>query len=311
MNLPSFSATSPTPLTLESLSQRINEVIGVPFDLEGSEVVIGVSIGIAIAPTNANDGVELLKAADLALFRAKSDGRGTYRFFEYTMDGRVEARQALERDLRKALMLDEFVLHYQPIIKLQSGQISGFEALIRWNHSARGLILPAEFIPFAEETALIVPIGEWVLRQACAEAAKWPNDVRVAVNLSPVQFRRLDLCQTVADALKCSGLTAHRLALEITESVLLRNQETTLETLRQLRALGVSIVMDDFGTGHSSLSYLRNFPFDKIKIDRVFVHDLSSKKIPERSSGRWRNWRAASGWKRPARASRPKVNPTS
>jgi diguanylate cyclase (GGDEF)-like protein len=262
----------------DSLSERIIEVIGMPFDLEGSQVVIGVSIGIAIAPTDATDGVELLKAADLALFRAKSDGRGTYRFFEYTMDGRAEARRALERDLRKALMLDEFVLHYQPIIKLHSGQTSSFETLIRWNHPEHGLIPPAEFIPFAEETGLIVPIGEWVLRQACAEAVKWPSDVGVAVNLSPVQFRRHDLCQTVADALATSGLAAHRLALEITESVLLRNQETTLETLRQLRALGVVMVMDDFGTGHSSLSYLRNFPFDKIKIDRVFVHNLSSKK---------------------------------
>jgi diguanylate cyclase (GGDEF)-like protein len=266
------------PADTKSLCERVVEVIGTPFDLDGGQVVIGVSIGIAVAPTDATNGVELLKAADLALFRAKTDGRGTYRFFEYAMDGRVEARHALERDLRKALMLDEFVLHYQPVVHLQSGGISGFEALIRWNHPERGLIPPAEFIPFAEETGLIVPIGEWVLRRACEEAVKWPDNVSVAVNLSPVQFRRLDLCQTVSDVLRSSGLTARRLGLEITESVLLRNQETTLETLHQLRALGVKLAMDDFGTGHSSLSYLRNFPFDKIKIDRVFVRGLSSKK---------------------------------
>jgi predicted signal transduction protein with EAL and GGDEF domain len=266
------------PADTKSLCERVVEAIGTPFDLDAGQVVIGVSIGIALAPTDATNGVELLKAADLALFRAKTDGRGIYRFFEYNMDGRVEARRALERDLRKALMLDEFVLHYQPVVHLQSGGISGFEALIRWNHPERGLIPPAEFIPFAEETGLIVPIGEWVLRQACEEAGKWPDNISVAVNLSPVQFRRLDLCQTVSDVLASSGLTARRLGLEITETVLLRNQETTLETLRQLRALGVKLAMDDFGTGHSSLSYLRSFPFDKIKIDRVFVRGLSSKK---------------------------------
>ena len=190
-------------------------------------------------------------------------------------------------------MLDEFVLHYQPVVHLQSGGISGFEALIRWNHPERGLIPPAEFIPFAEETGLIVPIGEWVLRRACEEAVKWPDNVSVAVNLSPVQFRRLDLCQTVSDVLRSSGLTARRLGLEITKSVLLRNQETTLETLHQLRSLGVKLAMDDFGTGHSSLSYLRNFPFDKIKIDRVFVRSISSKKNSVPSSARSPSSRAA------------------
>jgi diguanylate cyclase (GGDEF)-like protein/PAS domain S-box-containing protein len=265
------------PAETRSLSERVVGVIGRPFDLDGHQVVVGVSIGIALAPTDGADGVELLKAADLALLRAKTDGRGTYRFFDSALDGRIQARQALERDLRKALLQDEFVIHYQPLVNVKSEEISGFEALVRWNHPERGMIAPAEFIPFAEETGVIVPIGEWVLRQACKEAAGWPSGVSVAVNLSPVQFRELDLCQAVRDALARSGLSADRLELEITESMLLRNQASTLETLRQLRALGVRIAMDDFGTGHSSLSALRTFPFDKIKIDRCFVHDLLSK----------------------------------
>jgi EAL domain-containing protein (putative c-di-GMP-specific phosphodiesterase class I) len=194
------------------------------------------------------------------------------------MDQRMQARRALELDLRKAIANDEFVLHYQPLVNLQAEQICGFEALIRWNHSERGMIPPADFIPFAEETALIVPIGEWVLRTACEEASKWPSDVRIAVNLSAVQFRTPNLYEIVANALSRSNLTARRLELEITESVLLLNQASTLETLRQLRALGVRIAMDDFGTGHSSLSYLRCFPFDKIKIDCSFIHDLPTKK---------------------------------
>jgi diguanylate cyclase (GGDEF)-like protein len=261
----------------KALGERIVEVIARPFDLGDHQVVVGVSIGIALAPTDATDAVELLKAADLALFRAKENGGSSCRFFEREMDGRIQARQALERDLRKALLHDEFVVHYQPLVNLESKQTSCFEALVRWNHPERGMISPAEFIPFAEETGLIVPIGEWVLRQACKQAAGWPSTVSVAVNLSPVQFRELDLCQTVSDALACSGLPADRLELEITESMLLRNQAATLETVRQLRALGVRIAMDDFGTGHSSLSALRNLPFDKIKIDRCFVHDLLSK----------------------------------
>jgi diguanylate cyclase (GGDEF)-like protein len=266
------------PAAARILSERVIKALARPFDLDGHQVVIGVSIGIALAPADAHDGVELLKAADLALLRAKTDGRGTYRFFESAMDKGIQARRALESDLRKALLHEEFVVHYQPLVNLQSGQISGFEALIRWDQPERGMVLPGDFIPFAEETALIVPIGEWVLRQACKEAAGWPSAVSVAVNLSPVQFRELDLFQTVSDALARSGLAANRLELEITETALLRNQETTLETVQQLRALGVRIVMDDFGTGHSSLSNLRQFPFDKIKIDRSFVRDLASKK---------------------------------
>ena len=215
--------------------------------------------------------------ADIALFRAKADGRNMYRFFDSAMHGEIQARQALERDLRRAVLQKEFVVHYQPLVNLESGQIIGFEALIRWNHPERGIIDPADFIPFAEETGLIVPIGAWVLREACEEAARWPDDISVAVNLSPVQLREIDLCQTVSNALARSGLAASRLELEITETMMLRNQVVTQETLRKLRALGVRIAMDDFGTGHSSLSTLRTFPIDRIKIDRSFVHDLLSK----------------------------------
>jgi diguanylate cyclase (GGDEF)-like protein len=261
-----------------SLLERIIEVGGAPFDLDGHQVVIGVSIGVAVAPADAADPDQLLKNADMALYRAKVEGRGIYRFFEPEMDARMQARRALELDLRKAIVKGEFELYYQPLVDLASEQISGFEALIRWNHPRHGLMLPADFIPLAEETALIVPIGEWVLRQACAEAAKWPSAVRVAVNLSSVQIRSRGLSQTVSNALACSGLASDRLQLEITESVLLLDSESTLDTLHELRALGVRISMDDFGTGYSSLSYLRSFPFDKIKIDRSFVHGLSSNK---------------------------------
>jgi len=259
-----------------ALAARLIETVSAPFDLDGDEVVIGISIGIAIAPTDATDADRLLKNADMALYRAKADGRGTYRFFEPKMDALLQARRSLEIDLRKALVNGEFELYYQPLVNLVSQEISGFEALIRWNHPKRRLVAPLEFIPLAEETGLIVPIGEWVLRQACSEAVKWPSHVSIAVNLSPAQFRMRNLFQMVMSALAQSGLTARRLELEITESVLLMDNDTTLETLHQLRNLGVRISMDDFGTGYSSLSYLRSFPFDKIKIDRSFVHGLAS-----------------------------------
>jgi diguanylate cyclase (GGDEF)-like protein len=260
------------------LAARLFEVASAPFDLDGHQVVIGVSIGIAIAPTDAVDPDQLLKNADLALYRAKMDDRGTYCFFEAGMDALLQARRALELDLRKALVNREFELYYQPLVNLEKEEITGFEALIRWNHPVRGLVAPIEFIPLAEETALIVPIGEWVLRQACAEAVKWPGEISVAVNLSPAQFRMRNLSQMVMSALAQSGLPPQRLELEITESVLLLDSESTLEILHQLRNLGVRISMDDFGTGYSSLSYLRKFPFNKIKIDRSFVHDLASNK---------------------------------
>jgi EAL domain-containing protein (putative c-di-GMP-specific phosphodiesterase class I) len=216
-----------------------------------------------------------LKNADLALYRAKTDGRGIYRFFEPEMDALMQKRRALELDLRRALVNSEFELYYQPLVNLESGDVSGLEALLRWNHPERGVVSPLEFISLAEETELIVPIGEWVLREACQEAVKWPDNIRIAVNVSPVQFKS-ELALAVISALARSGLNAQRLELEITESVLLFNGETTLATLHQLRGLGVRISMDDFGTGYSSLSYLRSFPFDKIKIDRSFVHNLAS-----------------------------------
>jgi predicted signal transduction protein with EAL and GGDEF domain len=255
---------------------RIIETISAPYDLEGHHVVIGVSIGAAVAPTDATESDKLLKSADMALYRAKADGRGMYRFFEPEMDARMQARRALEVDLRRAFLNGEFEVYYQPLVNVKKELICGFEALIRWNHPERGMISPADFIPLAEETGLIVPIGEWVLRQSCEEAAKWPNDISIAVNLSAAQFKTPGLSQVVFNALTHSGIAAGRLELEITESVLLFNSKSTLETLHQLRALGVRISMDDFGTGYSSLSYLRSFPFDKIKIDQSFVHELST-----------------------------------
>jgi diguanylate cyclase (GGDEF)-like protein len=259
-----------------ALAARLNEVVGAPFDLDGHQVAVGVSIGIAVAPADASDPDQLLKNSDMALYRAKADGRGTYRFFEPEMDAAMQKRRTLELDLRKALVNGEFELYYQPLITLETSEVSGFEALLRWNHPERGLVPPLDFIPLAEETELIVPLGEWVVRQACREATRWPNDIHVAVNVSPIQFKARNLVQIVMGALAQSGLPAQRLELEITESVLLLNGESTLATLRQLRELGVRISMDDFGTGYSSLSYLRSFPFDKIKIDRSFVQDLDS-----------------------------------
>jgi diguanylate cyclase (GGDEF)-like protein/PAS domain S-box-containing protein len=260
-----------------ALAARLIEEIGCPFDLDGHQVSIGISVGIALAPGDADGSDELLRNADMALYRAKAEGRGTYRFFEAEMDRLMQARRILELDLRKAIVNNEFVVFYQPLIKLQTEEICGFEALVRWNHPLRGLVPPLDFIPLAEETGLIVQIGEWVLRNACAEAAKWPKDIRVAVNLSPSQFKVGNISQMVVSALAHSGLEAARLELEITESVLLFDNAATLETLHQLKNLGVRISMDDFGTGYSSLSYLRSFPFDKIKIDRSFVHELERK----------------------------------
>jgi predicted signal transduction protein with EAL and GGDEF domain len=245
-----------------------------PITIDGHQMQIGVSIGIALAPTDSTEADQLLKSADLALYRAKAEGRGTYRFFEHEMDARMQARHALELDLRHAVATSAFELHYQPIVDLETNDVSGFEALLRWNNPVRGQMPPLDFIPLAEETGLIVPIGEWVLHEACAQAARWPQHIRIAVNLSAVQFKTPNLVRTVVDALSSSGLAANRLELEITESVLLHDSDATLATLHQLRELGVSISMDDFGTGYSSLSYLRKFPFDKIKIDQSFIREL-------------------------------------
>jgi diguanylate cyclase (GGDEF)-like protein/PAS domain S-box-containing protein len=260
-----------------SLASRIVEEISAPYDVGGHQLVIGVSVGISLAPDDGRNPDELLKKADLALYRAKADGRGTYRFFEAGMDARAQARRLLELDMRAALPRGEFEMHYQPIRDVAAETIVACEALVRWRHPMRGLIPPGNFIPLAEETGLIIQIGEWVLRTACRDAAAWPNDIGVAVNLSPVQFKNPNLVLQVMNALAQSGLPAHRLELEITESVLLQNSEATLSTLHALRGNGVRISLDDFGTGYSSLSYLRSFPFDKIKIDRSFVEDVTSR----------------------------------
>jgi diguanylate cyclase len=247
-----------------------------PFDLDGEGMVIGVSIGIAIFPADGGDAEALLRNADTALYRAKADGRGTYRMFEPAMDARLRARRALEYDLRQALAQQQFELHYQPQAETRSNRVTGFEALIRWRHPQRGVIPPGEFIPLAEGTGLIVPLGEWVLRTACAAATGWPQHVRVCVNLSPVQFARGGLAELVDEVLRAHCLAPARLELEITEGVLIKDSEQALQTLHQLKALGVRISMDDFGTGYSSLSYLQRFPFDKIKIDQSFIHALES-----------------------------------
>ncbi|MEH2486904.1 bifunctional diguanylate cyclase/phosphodiesterase [Bradyrhizobium sp. AZCC 2230] len=260
-----------------ALAGRLVEVISAPYEIDDHQIVIGVSIGISLSPQDGSNPDELLKNADLALYRAKADGRGTYRFFETGMDARAQARRLLEMDMRAALQRDEFQPYYQPIRDVASDRVVAFEALLRWNHPLRGLISPLNFIPLAEETGLIIQLGELVLQSACADAATWPDDIGVAVNLSPVQFKNPNLIASVTEALEKSGLAARRLELEITESVLLQNSEATLTTLHDLRAMGVRISLDDFGTGYSSLSYLRSFPFDKIKIDRSFVSELATR----------------------------------
>jgi diguanylate cyclase (GGDEF)-like protein/PAS domain S-box-containing protein len=258
------------------LSNRLLEAIGDPFLLDGHSVVIGASIGIAMAPGDGDESEKLLKNADMALSRAKNDSRGTFAFFEAGMDARAQSRRKIEIDLRDAIHNGVLRPYYQPLVDLATGRITGFEALVRWPHAERGMISPAEFIPVAEETGLINSLGSLMLRRACIDAATWPDDVRVAVNLSPLQFRVGNLLSLVMDALTQSGLPARRLELEITETLLLEKSSQVLATLHALRALGVRISMDDFGTGYSSLSYLRSFPFDKIKIDQSFVRDLGS-----------------------------------
>jgi diguanylate cyclase (GGDEF)-like protein len=261
----------------QALARRIVDLIGRTYMVEGHLLTIGASVGVALAPEDGTDADRLLKNADLALYRAKLDGRGTYRFFEPEMDARMQARRKLELDMRQALARREFQLHYQPQLQLESGRLIGCEALIRWRHPERGLVSPVDFIPLAEEIGLIVPIGEWVIRQACRDAMTWPDPMSVAVNVSPAQFKSDRLVETIISALATSGLPARRLEVEITEGVLLQENAKTLQTLHRLRELGVRVSMDDFGTGYSSLSYLRSFPFDKIKIDRSFVKDLASK----------------------------------
>ena len=269
---------SANPAEITTLAMRLIEVVSAPYDIDGHQVVVGASIGIAVAPGDSDVPDTLMKNADLALYRAKADGGGVYRFFEIEMDTRMQARRVLELDLRKAIVNGEFELYYQPITDVKSRQITSFEALVRWHHPERGMIPPLEFIPMAEETGLIVPLGEWIIRQACAEAARWPSEITIAVNLSPAQFKSKNLVPTVVNALATSGLPASRLELEITEMVLVQESDGAFEILHQFRDLGIRIAMDDFGTGYSSLGYLRSFPFDKIKIDQSFVRDLPTKK---------------------------------
>jgi diguanylate cyclase (GGDEF)-like protein/PAS domain S-box-containing protein len=258
------------------LAKRLLEAVGEPYLLDSHSVVIGASIGIAMSPGDGEESEKLLKSADMALSRAKSEFRGTFSFFEAEMDARAQTRRKIEIDLRDAIENDGLRPYYQPLVDLSSGRITGFEALVRWPHPERGMIPPGDFIPVAEETGLINGLGRLMLRRACMDAAQWPDDVRVAVNLSPLQFRVGNLLSIVMDALKQSGLPARRLELEITETLLLEKSGQVVATLHALRALGVRISMDDFGTGYSSLSYLRSFPFDKIKIDQSFVRDLAA-----------------------------------
>ncbi|TKW77848.1 MAG: EAL domain-containing protein, partial [Bradyrhizobium icense] len=263
-------------------AHRIFAAIRTPYECLGHQVTTDASIGIAMAPQDGTDVEQILKNADLAMYSAKAAGRRTYRFFEPVMDAQVRARRQLETDLRHAIADGGFEVYYQPCLSLRDDTITGCEALVRWRHPERGMISPAEFIPIAEETGLINPLGEWVLATACMEAAKWPDHVKLAVNVSPVQFKSGTLALKVIAALAASGLPASRLELEITEAVLIRDDDVALAILHQLRTIGVRIALDDFGTGYSSLSYLKRFPFDKIKIDRCFVSDISE---PDGSAG--------------------------
>lgn len=247
-----------------------------PITINGQHAACGASIGIAMAPGDANDGITLMKNADLALYRAKHEGKATYHFFEPGLDDAARRRRQLEIDLRSAIREGEFELNFQPLYSLVEKRLTGFEALIRWNHPTRGRVNPVDFIALAEETGLIIPIGEWVIREACHHASTWPDDVSVAVNVSPKQFSASGLASTILQALSASRIAPQRLELEITESIFIADVDATLATLHSLRNLGVRIALDDFGTGYSSLSYLRSFPFDKVKIDRSFVDDLGT-----------------------------------
>jgi len=256
------------------LAERLIGALSEPWRVGDGEAMLGASIGIAIAPGDGDGADTLIAHADLARDLARREGRGSFRFFEPGMDARQQKRRLLEADLRHALGNGEFLLHYQPLVELASGTVTGFEALLRWKHPRRGLVSPAEFIPIAEHLDLIGPIGAWVLARATADAAAFPGSPRISVNVSPLQFRRPGLVEAASEALARSGLPADRLELEITESVLLDEDEMTRQTLHRLRALGIRIAIDDFGTGYSSLRTLRGFPFDKIKIDRSFTRDL-------------------------------------
>jgi diguanylate cyclase (GGDEF)-like protein/PAS domain S-box-containing protein len=270
--LPSIAA----PEKAGQIAERLIDTLKLPYSIDGFEIVIGASIGIALAPADGDNADDLLKNADMALYRAKSEGRGGYHFFDRSMDELAQKRRAMEIELRRALAAGELEVYFQPLIDLERNRIAGFESLLRWKHEGK-FVPPSEFIPLAEATGLVTSIGEWILRTACAAAASWPYDIGVAVNLSPIQFRDKNLVAAVVSALAGSGLNPSRLELEITESVLLAETDANLSVLHQLKQLGVRISMDDFGTGYSSLSYLRSFPFDKIKIDRSFIKDIDSR----------------------------------
>jgi diguanylate cyclase (GGDEF)-like protein len=268
------------PSEAATLAMRVREAIHEPFDLDGHQVTVDISVGISIAPNDAADLNDLLKTADIALYEAKNTGRGTYSFYEPEMNARMQARGQLERDLQSALINGEFELFYQPVVSLEDNKTRSFEALLRWHHPTRGLVSPTEFIPVAEEMGLIIPLGEWVIRTACAEAATWPNDIQVAVNVSSIQLTSKNLVNVIVGAIASAGISANKLELEITESVFLQNTDHNFSVLKQLHELGVQFAMDDFGTGYSSLGYLLRFPFSKIKIDRSFITGLPDKKEP-------------------------------
>jgi diguanylate cyclase (GGDEF)-like protein len=263
------------PALAEVLARRLHAAVATDLELNGQHLHVGISIGIAIFPTDGSDATTLLNNADAALYRAKAAGRGNTRFFEIEMDNRLRERRAIQHELGTAIARNELRLHYQPLAKID-GEVIGFEALVRWHHPQRGLVSPATFIPVAEESGLIMQIGEWVLREACREAASWPHPLRIAVNLSPIQFRHGDLAGLVHSMLLETGLAPTRLELEITEGVLIEDFGRGVAILRRLKTLGVRIAMDDFGTGYSSLSYLQSFPFDKIKIDRSFISKVTN-----------------------------------
>jgi diguanylate cyclase (GGDEF)-like protein len=254
-----------------ALALRIIDAISRPFDLKGHQASVGTSIGIAMAPENGVEPEELLKRADLALYEAKAGGRNDFRVFQAEMLEVADIQRSAESELRDAIARDEFELHYQPMVDVKQRRLCGVEALVRWRHPTKGLIAPDQFIPLAESTGLIVPLGEWVLRQACTDAASWPAHVKVAINISAVQFKTGNLFDVILCTLVETGLSAERLELEITETSLLENQDAHLTTIRQLKNLGIAMALDDFGVGYSSVSYLTNFPFDKIKIDKSFT----------------------------------------
>jgi diguanylate cyclase (GGDEF)-like protein len=269
--------TAGGPEEAAGLAQRLLAAMNEPYEFAGHKINVGASLGIACAPGDGDEGDLLLRRADIALYRAKAENRRGHCFFEAGMDTELESRRNLEIEFREALRQEQFEVFYQPLLDAKTRTIRSFEALVRWRHPRRGLVPPMEFVPLAEETGLIVPLGAWVLKTACREASRWPADIGVAVNLSALQFKAAGLVQNVRAALEGAKLDSRRLELEITESALLQENNRTLKILHELRAMGIKIAMDDFGTGYSSLSYLRSFPFDKIKIDKSFIQNLDQR----------------------------------